>query len=487
VHTTQQSNGNVTNTQPSANNKPALSVSQLTNAIKHSLESTFPIICVQGEISNFKKQASGHLYFSLKDKEAQISAVMFRGNASRLPAIPKNGDKVILHGEINVYPPSGRYQINVREIQQVGVGELLLRLEELKQKINKKGWFRQEHKKAIPKFPKRIGVVTSPTGAAIQDILNVLTRRFSGFHLILNPVRVQGTEAPGEIAQAIRQFNDHNLVDVMIIGRGGGSIEDLWAFNEEIVAEAVFHSEIPIIAAVGHEVDHCIAEYVADVRAPTPSAAAEIVIAERAQQLDYLSQLQKRLHHTLSMRIGQYRQRLSGILKHPVFASHYYLLGPWMQRLDDHRVKMDSHMLNILRHQRTLLIGRERLLRSLSPQAKIAQYKQKLGHLSQAIDHTFCAKLEARRRSLNTEQRRIQFDRLLQNMIQFKKEQLSKVTTTLQAIDPKNLLQKGYSILFSEKSGSVIKSVHQIQEDDKVRLMVSDGEALSTINKVIPK
>lgn len=470
-----------------AQNKPVLSVSQLTNAIKHCLESTFPIIWVQGEISNFKRQSSGHLYFSLKDKEAQVSAVMFRGNASRLAAIPKDGDKVILHGEINVYPPSGKYQIIVREIQQVGVGELLLRLEELKHKINKKGWFKQEHKKPIPKFPKRIGVVTSPTGAAIQDILNVLTRRFSGFHMILNPVRVQGVEAPGEIAQAIRQFNEYELVDVMIIGRGGGSIEDLWAFNEEVVAEAVFHSKIPIIAAVGHETDHCIAEYVADVRAPTPSAAAEIVIAERTQQLEHLTQLQKRLHHTLNMRIGQYRHRLSGILKHPLFVSPYYLLGPWMQRLDDQRGKVDSYMLNTLQHHRTLLRGREQLLRSLSPEAQIAQFKQKLSHLSHSLDRALHSKIESNRRSLNAPQKRAQLDRLILSMIQFKKEQLSKVTTTLQAIDPKKLLRKGYSILFSEKDGSVINSVHQIEEDEKIRLMVSDGEALSTINKVIPK
>ncbi|MEM1282891.1 MAG: exodeoxyribonuclease VII large subunit [Chlamydiota bacterium] len=482
----QQPIGNVTNHQ-SAQNKPVLSVSQLTNAIKHCLESTFPIIWVQGEISNFKKQSSGHLYFSLKDKEAQVSAVMFRGNASRLPATPKDGDKVILHGEINVYPPSGKYQIIVREIQQVGVGELLLRLEELKHKINKKGWFKQEHKKNIPKFPKRIGVVTSPTGAAIQDILNVLTRRFSGFHMILNPVRVQGVEAPGEIAQAIRQFNEHQLVDVMIIGRGGGSIEDLWAFNEEVVAEAVFQSKIPIIAAVGHETDHCIAEYVADVRAPTPSAAAEIVIAERAQQLEHLGQLQKRLHHTLTMRIGQYRHRLGGVLKHPLFVSPYYLLGPWMQRLDDQRGKLDSHMLNVLQHQRTLLRGREQLLRSLSPESQIAQFKQKLTHFSHSLDRALHSKIETNRRSLNATQKQTQLDRLILNIIQFKKEQLSKVTTTLQAIDPKKLLRKGYSILFSEKDGSVIKSVHQIEEEEKVRFMVSDGEVLSTINKVISK
>lgn len=477
----------VTNTPLEQSDPSILSVSQLTQAIKNCLESRFAVLSVQGEISNFKRQSSGHLYFSLKDQDAQISAVMFRGNASLLTFLPKDGDKVILQGEMNVYPPSGKYQINVREMRQVGIGELLLRLEELKHKINRKGWFKKEHKKPIPRFPKRIGVVTSPTGAAIQDILNVLTRRFSGFHLILNPVRVQGAEAPAEIAQAIRQFNDYDLVDVMIVGRGGGSIEDLWAFNEEIVAEAIFNSKIPIIAAVGHETDHCIAEYVADVRAPTPSAAAELVIAERAQQLDYLAQLQKRLQHTLSLRIGQYRHRLDGMLKHPLFASPYYLLGPWMQRLDDQRGKLDRYTLEMLRHRRTLLNGKQQQLRSLSPQAQIAHFKQKLGYFSQAIDQALSSGLEARRRSLSAEKKRAQIDKLLQSTLLFKKEQLSKVTTTLRAIDPKNLLQKGYTILFSEKSGSVIKSVHQMQKEESVRLMLSDGEALSTITKVMPK
>ena len=253
-----------------------LTVSQLTNAIKLSLESTFPMIYLQGEVTNFKLQSSGHLYFSLKDANAMIGAVMFKGEASALKIMPKAGDQVVVKGELSVYPPKGNYQLVVRELSYVGLGELLLKLEELKIKLHQMGWFKSSHKKPLPRFPKRIGVVTSPTGAVIQDILNVLTRRFSGFHLILYPVKVQGEGAAQEIAQAIEQFNKYQIVDVMIVGRGGGSLEDLWAFNEEIVASAIFHSQIPIISAVGHETDHCIADYVADVRAPTPSAAAEM-------------------------------------------------------------------------------------------------------------------------------------------------------------------------------------------------------------------
>lgn len=471
-------------TEKIAQNKPVLSVGQLTNAIKHCLETTFPMVWVQGEISNFKKQSSGHLYFSLKDEQAQLSCVMFRGNTSQLKQLPKDGDKVILQGEINVYPPSGKYQIIVRNLQFVGVGELLLRLEELKQEINKRGWFKKEHKKPIPKLPKRIGVVTSPTGAAIQDIINVLTRRFSGFKLLLNPVRVQGVEAAGEIAQAIRDFNAHNMVDVIIVGRGGGSIEDLWAFNEEVVARAIFESQIPIIAAVGHETDHCIAEYVADIRAPTPSAAAEIVIAEREAQLKHLSQLEKRLHHTLSMRLTNSKEKLMGILKQPAFLSPYYLLGPWMQKLDEQRNQLDQQMNYVLKQKNAFLEGRQKLLYSLSPTTKISHCKVRIKQLTDAIDQSIKHRLVQSKKSLSKENRRQQIEQLLTSLIRLKREKLHKVTTTLTAIDPKKLLQKGYSILFSEKSGSVIKSIRQMQIDDQVKVMLADGEALTKVTKV---
>ncbi|MEC7839428.1 MAG: exodeoxyribonuclease VII large subunit [Chlamydiota bacterium] len=490
-------------------NKPVLSVTQLTNAVKHCLESTFPLVWVQGEISNFKKQSSGHLYFSLKDSKAQISAVMFRGSAAFLKVIPKDGDKVIVQGDINVYPPSGKYQIIVRELRQVGIGELLVKLEELKVKINKKGWFKPEYKKPIPKFPKTIGVVTSPTGAAIQDILNVLSRRFSGFRLILNPVRVQGDEAAREIAQAIEQFNEHNMVDVMIVGRGGGSIEDLWAFNEEIVAEAIFKSRIPIIAAVGHETDHCIAEYVADVRAPTPSAAAEIVIAEKAQQLKNLDMIEKRLSHALAQLFRHRHQQVSGILKHPLFSSPYYLLGPWMQKFDDLRLGIDQAMLNILSQKKLLLEARRQHTHSLQPTAQINAFKQKLSYCSQSLDQLIMQKIQNRRENLKSKdvnlnhswhkildsrkrvfdivQKRKMLDQSWKNYYKNRVDQLTNITSTLKAIDPKDLLSKGYSILFSEKTGSVIKSVHQLQKDEEVRLMLSDGAAISTINKVIKK
>ena len=466
---------------------PILTVAQLTHAIKHCLETTFPNICLKGEISNCKMQSSGHLYFSLKDATAQISAVMFRGDAGMLKQIPKDGAQVVVKGEINVYPPSGKYQLVVRELTLVGIGELLLKLEELKIKLRDKGWFKAAHKKPLPFLPKKIGVVTSPTGAAIQDILNILTRRFSGFHLILNPVRVQGEGAAQEIAQAIRFFNTHQLVDVMIVGRGGGSIEDLWAFNEEIVAEAIFQSRIPIISAVGHETDHCIADYVADVRAPTPSAAAEIVIAEKAHQLQHLAQIQRRLQQSASHLIRHARQRLSGIRKHPLLASPYAILGMWMQKIDDLREEIDQAMLRQISNKRQRIAAQEKLLESLKPSVQICHLRQKLAVWGKAILQAWETKQRHRRHVFSAIVKYRQLDNLWRQAQHLRKERLQQVITMLATIDPKNLLSKGYCILFSEKDNSVITSIYSIKKHENIRVLLSDGQLISTVNNILPK
>lgn len=445
------------------NSPPVLSVTQLTNAIKLSLESTFPSIWLQGEISNFKPHTSGHLYFSIKDANAQISAVMFRAQASSVKMLPKDGDQVIVLGDINVYPQGGRYQIVVREMKLVGLGELLLKLEELKVKLHKMGWFKSDRKKPLPKFPKKIGVVTSPTGAAIQDMLHILTRRFSGFHLILNPVKVQGEGAAQEIAQAINQFNQHNLVDVLIVGRGGGSIEDLWAFNEEIVAEAIFNSKIPIISAVGHESDHCIADYVADVRAPTPSAAAELVIAEKSQQLNHLDQIDRRLKHSLQHLIRTDKHRLFGVVRQPMFTSPYALLGPWIQRLDDTRQELDTAIKHKLLRSRMLLDSMHKQTQTLKPTAQIKHFRQKFTQCDRALRMT------------------------VSQLIKHRKERLQNLVSALRSVDPKILLTNGYSILFSEKDNSVIKSVNELVKDQTIRILLSDGKAIATIKEIVTK
>jgi exodeoxyribonuclease VII large subunit len=442
---------------------PVFTVTQLTHAIKHCLESTFPLIQLQGEVSNCKLHSSGHLYFSLKDANAQIAAVMFRTDAVLLKAAPKDGMQVIVSGEVNVYAQGGRYQILVREIRPIGLGELLLKLEELKVKLQKKGWFRPEHKKPLPRFPRKIGVVTSPTGAAIQDILNILTRRFSGFHLILNPVHVQGEGAAREIAQAIHQFNAYDLVDVMIVGRGGGSIEDLWAFNEEVVAEAIFNSRIPVISAVGHETDHCIADYVADVRAPTPSAAAELVIAEKTHQLHHLGQLQRRMQQTIFQSIRHDRHRLKGLLKQPVFQSAYGILGPWAQKLDDLRTALDWGIKQRIDRCQLSVESCSRQLHALKPTTQLTHFRYKLSYWDKQFKETWM-----RGGSL-------------------RKERLKNLLQALRAVDPKNLLSKGYCILFSEKDHSAITSIHAVEKHQAVRLMLADGELGATINDIFPK
>lgn len=493
--------------QPSTN-APILTVSQLTNAIKMYLETTFPSLWLQGEVSNCKLQSSGHLYFSLKDPKSQISAVMFRGDIATLTTLPKDGDHIIVRGELNVYPPTGKYQIIVREMRPVGLGELLLRLEELKNKLQKKGLFNQEHKKPLPKSPRRIGVVTSPTGAVIQDILHILTRRCCGFQLILNPVRVQGEGAAQEIAQAIAQFNQYDLVDVMIVGRGGGSIEDLWAFNEEIVAEAIFNSRIPIISAVGHETDYCIADFVADVRAPTPSAAAEIVSTDKSQQLDQLGHLQRRLKQTLTHQIQQRKHQLIGILKQPLFASPYSLIGPWMQHLDHLRDDIDAGMHQTLVRHRLQLDGRQRQVQSLNPIVQISHCHQKLFHWQRAIHTAITARIANSKSSLTQKQDRIeqcwkvihdrkkrmfdpqvkqqQLNQAWQRTFSLRKERLIKVSHALDLINPKSLLQKGYAILFAEKERSVITSIRSVDKQQEIRALLSDGEILTTIKEVYP-
>lgn len=487
---------------------PVLTITQFTNAVKLCLEGAFPNVWIQGEISNCKPHSSGHLYFSLKDAGAQVSAIMFRASAANLKTYPKDGDKVIVRGEISVYPQSGKYQILVRELKQVGLGDLLQKLEEVKVKLHKLGWFRSDRKKALPKLPKTIGVVTSPTGAAIQDMLNILTRRFSGFHLILNPVKVQGEGSAEEIAQAIRQFNAHNLVDVMIVGRGGGSFEDLWAFNEEIVAQAIYESKIPIISAVGHETDHCIADYVADLRAPTPSAAAEIVIGEKAQMLEHLVQLQKRMQQTVSQLIRTDRQRLEGIKRHPLLQTPYKLLGPAIQSTDMMRCEIEKAIQRHLTTQHLRIDHATKQLQALKPSSQIAYFKQKLDHWEKTLRFTAFQLLEKSRQSIlskiealnlaarkqienkrnlfDPEAKRKNIDLLWRHTSEARTERLKTVSTLLQSIDPKNVLKKGYCILFSEKDHSVITSVQNVKKQQEVRLVLSDGELISTIKDMIP-
>ena len=274
-----------------------LSVTQVNLYIKEKLENDVFMsnVTVKGEISNIKIHSSGHIYMSLKDEKGVIRAVMFRGNASKLAFKPDNGMKVVASGRISVYERDGNYQLYIDSMKQEGIGDLHIAFEKLKIQLSEEGLFDVKYKKPLPKYPKKVGVVTAPTGAAIRDIINVLTRRFSYSDVLLYPVLVQGENSAESIVSAIEWFNEKRAADVLIIGRGGGSIEDLWSFNEEIVARAIFKSEIPIVSAVGHEIDFTISDFVSDLRAPTPSAAAELVVPDERELISKFDNVLKRI------------------------------------------------------------------------------------------------------------------------------------------------------------------------------------------------
>lgn len=313
-----------------------ISVAQLNRYVNALLERDDVLnpVLVKGELSGLKAYPSGHLYFTLKDDEAAVSCVMFKGNAVRLRFKPASGQKVILTGRANLYDRDGRFQLIVSEMTADGIGDLFLAYEQLKKKLEAEGLFDPAHKQKIPALPRLIGVVTSPAGAVIRDIIQVLSRRFPNFRLQLIPVAVQGEGAGNAIARAIEQFNRMGQADVLIIGRGGGSIEDLWAFNEEVVARAIYRSQIPIISAVGHETDFTIADFVADLRAPTPSAAAELAVPIRQDEEVKIAQLQARLSRGLGRQLDRRRLRLTQLQESRFFRQPLDLVDRRRQDVD---------------------------------------------------------------------------------------------------------------------------------------------------------
>ncbi len=297
------------------NSADVISVSALIGCLQDLVEDNFVDVLVRGEISNFSQASSGHCYFTLKDDRSQLRCAMFRGQARALRFAPENGMAVICRGRVSVYPQRGDLQLIVEGMEPEGVGGLQLAFEQLKAKLQKEGLFDAGHKQPLPEYPKVIGVVTSATGAAVQDILNVLKRRSAGLNVLLRPSLVQGDTAAQEIARAIEELNEEGSAEVLIVGRGGGSQEDLWAFNEEVVARAIFHSRIPVISAVGHETDFSISDFVADLRSPTPSAAAELVVKNRLDLERHLDQLSLRLASLMKNRLAQVQDRLFSLEK----------------------------------------------------------------------------------------------------------------------------------------------------------------------------
>lgn len=420
---------------PDVERPKAWSVSQLTARIKDRLETEFCDVYVTGEISNFKAHSSGHFYFSLKDETATISAVMFRGSNQHLKFAPDNGQMVIGVGKISVYPPRGNYQIVLSRLEPAGVGALQLAFEQLKKKLSDEGLFSPERKRPIPKFPSQIGIVTSRTGAAIQDMLNVLGRRFAGAHVRLLPVKVQGDGSAQEIAAAVHQFNlCFPEIDVLIVGRGGGSLEDLWAFNEEVVARAIAQSKIPVISAVGHEIDFTIADFVADLRAPTPSAAAELVISDRLETLRHLDSLNRRLKR---------------------FLDRFELL---QMKVDDLSQRVARAVVEKLQQRRQNLQAMRLRLQEKSPLMLLkdfqTRYKMAFSRYGQILKQV----LEPYRR---------------------KKESLD---TKLQLLNPKNIMARGYALVRIQKTGKIVRKVSEVQMGDRLLIELSKGKITTRVS-----
>ncbi|MBO4675508.1 MAG: exodeoxyribonuclease VII large subunit [Elusimicrobiaceae bacterium] len=318
-------------------------VTAITLAVKQMMEGVFRDIFVEGEVSNLREAGSGHIYFDLKDREALLSAVMFKWDARKYSLELQEGIQVRVWGSLSVYGKSGRYQIVVKKVEALAKGNLYLEFEKLKQKLEAEGLFSPEHKKEIPVYPQRIGVVTSPTGAAVRDILSVLKRRNPNLEVLIAPVLVQGDEAAPQIAQAIEDLNRFTpKPDVLLVGRGGGSIEDLWAFNEEIVARAIYKSKIPVISCVGHEVDFTIADFVADLRAPTPSAAAELVVQNSQNTRAHIAQLQKQMLQAVSLFYERAKSRFNLAVNSPVLKDPSLLTQDKEQEVDDLLLRLEN-------------------------------------------------------------------------------------------------------------------------------------------------
>jgi exodeoxyribonuclease VII large subunit len=347
--------------------KHIYTVAEITKYIRVILQDSFPGVWVEGEISNHVLHSSGHMYFSLKDAGAVLKCAMFKRANEKLKFKPKDGMKVICFGAISVYEARGDYQLIVEEIEPKGIGALQLQFQQLKEKLFKEGLFDEKHKVAIPFLPTRIGIVTSPTGAAIRDILNIARRRFSNVEIIINPVKVQGAGAKDEIARAIREFNELKNIDVMIVTRGGGSLEDLWPFNEETVARAIYDSDIPVISAVGHEIDYTISDFVADFRAPTPSAAAELVIPRKEDLVNIINTSTTRLRNALLSKIDILSHKLSRLKGAYVLRQPLNLITQNQQKIDDLRkdlaIRID-HIVKMRGENFKLLISK---LETLSP------------------------------------------------------------------------------------------------------------------------
>lgn len=435
-----------------------LTVHALTKYIKRKFDADPHLqnVYVKGEISNFKRHSSGHMYFTLKDEKARILSVMFSSQASNLKFLPENGMKVILRGEITVYDPTGQYQIYVKEMRPDGIGDLYLAYEQLKQRLEREGLFAKEKKKSIPLFPKAVGVITSPTGAAIRDIITTIKRRYPIVKILILPALVQGENAALSIAGAISKANEMDELDVLIVGRGGGSIEDLWPFNEESVARAIFLSKIPTISAVGHETDFTIADFVADLRAPTPTGAAELAVPHIDELMERILQRQTRLLQAMKEKMRFSKGQLNRLTKSYAFRFPERLYDQKLEQLDklDERLAKGTARLTMVKG-----MEHENLFKRLEK-----------NHPNQLLNQA-----EERFIRINKTMKRAIFQILNKKQTEYR-----HMNSTLDALSPLKIMDRGYSLVYVNED-KLVKSTNQVKQNDSVQIKLTDGSLICKV------
>lgn len=436
--------------------RKVLSVRDVTGQVRHLLEKSIGRVWIEGECSNVSMPNSGHVYFTLKDKQSQIQAAWFKGRRSPESLIPKDGMKVRLYGLVTAYERGSQIQVLVEEAEDSGLGDLQKRFDQLKQKLQKEGLFEPGRKRLLPLLPAKIGIVTSPTGAAIRDMLQVLNRRFPDRHILIAPVPVQGQAAAGSIAKAIHYFSQAGNVEVVIIGRGGGSLEDLWAFNEETVARAIEGCSLPVISAVGHEIDFTISDFVADLRAPTPSAAAELVIGRKIDFENNLARMDQRLQSALNQKRLSLRNHLYELRNHKLFHEPVHLVSGYRQKIRRHEDRMQRALLRVVQ----------------DPQRKLSEQRLRLRH---SLEHRL---RETQRQVDELEQNQ---NRMLLNRMEHQRSQLENFSRQLNALNPYQVLRRGFSIT-RDKNGKVISEVKNLKPGLQLETITHTGRIHSTLD-----
>jgi exodeoxyribonuclease VII large subunit len=433
-------------------------VRDIVSSVRTALEREYADVWVEGEISNFRPADSGHLYFSLKDESAQLRIVMFRSQARLLKFRPENGLKVVARGRVTLYEGRGELQLMAEYLEPQGAGALQLAFEQLKAKLQAEGLFDRDRKKLIPALPKKIGVVTSPRGAVIQDILNVLRRRHKSVHVLIFPAQVQGEAAASEVSNGVRWFNKTANVDVIIVARGGGSIEDLAAFNDEALARAIAASTIPIISAVGHETDFTICDFVSDLRAPTPSAAAELVIRSKQELDERLNALQTHLARALRVRLLEYEKRLERLARHGAFGGMRTALARRQQKVDDLVFRLRAAQVQLFRQ----------LHRRLDVAATRVRH------------HDLRSRLTARHREIETGLQKLAAT--YRSYLLKRQSRLERLSAQLQSLSPISILERGYALVF-DAEGHLLKDARQVHEGDTIHAQLALGQISATVKK----